>query len=634
MFNPLGVYHPFYNANALYWDRYRRAWESGDKFVNRYLKTFSARESDEDFVSRRDITPSPGLVKAAIQQLRNSIFSKMKHVVRDGGSRTFAESCLGINGGIDLQGSTMNTFMAISALEELMVMGRVGIYVDMPPIRLNTRIDDSLYGPPNAAKNVGGVVRELSGPSGSNFYDPNRRSNLLLGNSTSSNQLAVMNSERSIAAVAGKRPYCYLYQAEQIRSWRWWQNGPKSEFQSLLLVDLVDTCDDDSNLPNGTEERYRRYEIRDTEVGKRVFVSFYDASGDPCSFIGAKLDDVLEQQLDIDRIPFILMDLPESLLCDAVMYQIAIMNLNSSDIAFALYSNFPLYTEPYDPRSESPFIKRGGEAGDFEETEIVETGAQVGKRYPFGQNQPAFINPSPEPMRVSMEKQAAMKEELRNLIHMSVASLAIEQPSLDNGLGYLAGMLQVAEMRVAEYWQMYENVDNSVNIIYPTQFQFVDVKQAHAEVDQDVILAEKVTSPTLKRELMKKVVAAKVGNTLSIATHLKIVKEIDGNDIQILDSAALFKDIEAGVVSLTTASKLRGYPAGDVEVAKVDHAERLARIQASQAPTVNSENGPDINKARGVADKGGDTKSGKDEKAAAKDNTKRGAPKDVGRGPE
>jgi hypothetical protein len=39
-------------------------------------------------------------------------------------------------------------------------------------------------------------------------------------------------------------------------------------------------------------------------------------------------------------------------------------------------------------------------------------------------NQPAFINPSSEPLKASMELQAKLEDDIRKLIHLAVANTA------------------------------------------------------------------------------------------------------------------------------------------------------------------------------------------------------------------
>jgi hypothetical protein len=54
----------------------------------------------------------------------------------------------------------------------------------------------------------------------------------------------------------------------------------------------------------------------------------------------------------------VVFNISDSLLADAADYQIALLNLNSADLGFALKANYPVYTEQVDWRSESPHLKQ------------------------------------------------------------------------------------------------------------------------------------------------------------------------------------------------------------------------------------------------------------------------------------
>ena len=60
----------------------------------------------------------------------------------------------------------------------------------------------------------------------------------------------------------------------------------------------------------------------------------------------------------------------------------------------------------------------------------------------------------------------------------------------------------------------------------------------------------------------------------------KIAKELDKTTPT--NAETLLEDVDKGLVSTEFASDLRGYPQGEVEKAKKEHAERIARIQAAQ----------------------------------------------------
>ena len=51
------------------------------------------------------------------------------------------------------------------------------------------------------------------------------------------------------------------------------------------------------------------------------------------------------------RIPFVLLDIGDSMIKDVVNHQIALLNLGSSDVNYALKSNFPFYIEQKDQRA-------------------------------------------------------------------------------------------------------------------------------------------------------------------------------------------------------------------------------------------------------------------------------------------
>ena len=56
-------------------------------------------------------------------------------------------------------------------------------------------------------------------------------------------------------------------------------------------------------------------------------------------------------ELELTRIPFVLLDIGDSMIKDVVNHQIALLNLVSSDVNYALKSNFPFYIEQKDVRA-------------------------------------------------------------------------------------------------------------------------------------------------------------------------------------------------------------------------------------------------------------------------------------------
>lgn len=584
--------HPHYRRFFEDWIKWRSTYEGGDQFIRRYLVKFSNREDDKEFGERRKLAYCPAFAKSAIREIRNGIYKRSGDIVREGGSSSYQNAVNGRDSGVDLNGSDMNYFMNIRVLDELLPMSRVGVFVDMP-------------------KEVGETLVNVD------------------------------------------RPYIYLYQAEDIRSYTRDRNG---NFTSVLLIDHTYSYDIDTQLPLEECSEYRFLYTKWIDgVGNRVFCRFYDEKGYQKGIVNSsalememETDDSYDIQLgNLTEIPFHLLDIENSLLADAANYQIAHMNMASSDTWFATRANFPFYIEPFDPRSESPHIKH--EATDtFENTDYytsvtnttnaneIAVGPTRGRRYPIGTNQPAFIHPSTDPLKASMAKQDQMKAEIRELITLSVTGLAatnrqVEDQGPQNGLAFIAMILENAENRIAYFWSMYEGSKTLAEVQYPEQYEILKPEQIEKEVTSLSKLIDQTTSMTLKRRCMKVIAELKVSGYVKQVELAKIFSEIDSGDVVIADNLSIKNDLEGGLVSLNLASKARGYPEGEVDKAANDHAERLARIQAAQTPVADLN--PKVDpQARGLPDLSGNPKAGQTEKAAVRDQTTNPVPTDPTRG--
>src|SRR5436853_6120818 len=72
----VSIRHPEYSIQSSKWAKWRLVYEAGDNFIENYLKKFSSREGETDFNLRKDITPIPSFAKAAINDIKNSIFQR------------------------------------------------------------------------------------------------------------------------------------------------------------------------------------------------------------------------------------------------------------------------------------------------------------------------------------------------------------------------------------------------------------------------------------------------------------------------------------------------------------------------------------------------------------------------------
>jgi len=510
------IYHPSINTDD--WERWRLAYEGGESFIDRYLERVSTRETTEDFLTRKKLTYCPAFAKVGINEIRDAIYQRMADITRAGGTKTYRDALTSLNGGIDKEGSSLDYFMGFEVLPELLVMGRVGIYVDMPA---------------------------------------------LLGDSLADN--------RSI------RPYIYKYNCEQIMNWVPDNSANNNEFRSVLLVDTFYDYDDEKLFPIQTKTQYRK--IWRDDDGKIYVKQYTDEKKDT---------DIV--RLDIDRIPFIMLTISESLMTDVAKYQIALLNLASTDLN-SMKNNFPFYTEQRDPRSSSPHLREDGDGTDTERT--IDVGPTKGRTYPLGAERPGFINPSAEPLRVSMEKQEQMKAEIRQLLKLSIANLKgpksasaeskkQDVQTLESGLSYIGFAMEAAERKIAEYWSMYERSKDIATINYPQNYSLISDEQRKQEAKDLLDVMEQIPSRLYQKAIAKRAVNILLGTKIKHADLLAIEKEIDEAASMCSDPDTIKIDLELGLVSLESASNLRGYPAGEVAKAKQDHAERLARIAAYQ----------------------------------------------------
>lgn len=561
------IIHPDYQENSQDWLKWRSAYEGGQNFINRYLKRFSARESVEMYNIRKEVTYNPAFAKAAIDEIKNAVFKRLVDIEREGGDSLYNLAIDGADGGVDLIGSSMNQFIGAKVLPELLSMSRVGIFVDMPTI------------------------------SGETLYD-----------------------------AKGKRPYIYVYRTEDIRSWTLDESSEPSEFTSVLLRDYVYEYDKDTGLPIGLICRFRHMWLQDGHVR----VQLYSDNGVPLNAynheeLGGDAMDIID--LNIDKIPFIMVRLSDSLMADIANYQIALLNLGSSDLSYALQANYPFYTEQYDGRSENLHVRKpgpttGGQEADAiaGKVEQVKVGISTGRRYPKGLERPAFIHPSAEPLKASMEKQNQLKAELRQLVHLAVSNLApqkqqaadskeAEDSGLEDGLAAIGLELEAMERKIGTYWSMYRKTDTP-SVFYPETYRVKSAAERQLEIERLIKSLPIVPSQTFARAVLRQIAQLVLQRRVETKELDKIMKEINASEATTADPAIIVQSVTNGILNLKLAAKLLGYPENSIDLAADDHADRLARIQESQTPDNGLVNGA----ARGVPEKGVNSDTGSKEK--------------------
>ena len=497
--------HPGYLSGMTDWRKWRLSYDGGDEFREVYLEKFSGREDQLEFNARKNMTPIPKFAGSAINDIRNAIYQRMRDITRKGGSKAYQYAVNGNNLGVDRRGSTMNAFIGVKVLTELLVMGRVGVYVDAPPIPMGATLAD-----------VGGVA-----------------------------------------------PYLYKYDIEDVLSWTCSKPEAPSEFDAVLLRDTVMQYDQSYFLPTVQVQRYRYLRVN-PDTGK-VMLQFYNLAGEPTDQNGQPGGEI---ELELGRIPFVMLDISNSLIKDVCQHQIALLNLGSSDVSYALRSNFPFYVEQKDLRAVGAHLKHAATAegtatagGQGAAETDIKVGATHGRAYDKGMSPPGFINPSAEPLHASLELQERLKRDIRELVNLAVSALAVrasaESKAMDNqgleaGLSYIGLLLESAERQLCEHWAAYEerNITKRevATIKYPDRYSLKTDADRIKEAQDLTKLMNSVPGRKVKRELSKGIVQALLGGKVSVDDLEAINQEIDAAHYTNSDPNTIILAAQAGLV--------------------------------------------------------------------------------------
>lgn len=441
-----------------------------------------------------------------------------------------------------------------------------------------------------------------------------------------------VSTQPSLIEAKGKRPYLYSYPVENILNYAKSDEERPDDFTAVLLQD--DVTEFKMGLPIKIAKRFRFVFLGEDGY---VRVQFYD---DKEREMGP------EVRLNLRRIPFHLVDIGQSLIDEASTYQIALLNLVSSDINYALSSNFPFYVEQADNKAFGSHLKEaktdgsaqaGGQRAD---DKSISVGPTQGRRYDMGAEKPSFIAPPSETLEVSMALQEKLERDIRKLVNLAVSTMArsAESKEMDNeglnaGLSFIGLQLENAERQIAEHWAAYENVEEGkrtvASVKYPESWSLkTDAERISQAKDLKEVLMT-IPSKTAKKEIAKLTSDTLLGGRVNVATMAKIDSEIDKAQYTTSDPEVVKMAKEAGLADDKTLSESLGYNPELVEQAKKDHADRLARIAESQAEAAESAGDPG---ARGVKDMSANPNAGREEKAAGRDTTASESTKDPVRG--
>lgn len=367
---------------------------------------------------------------------------------------------------------------------------------------------------------------------------------------------------------SNNHPYIYIYKFEDILSWNF--DITENKFKTLLLKNSRFKINAFGLVDSEIVDEYLYFVLN--EFGTVTYYT-YDMEG----------KELNSEIIDLPYIPFRMFEIKKSLLTDVDKCQIALLNTSSSDLNYILKANFPFYTEQFDPAAEGIRIKKIDDEGNEINDEKIQVGVTKGRKYSKNLERPGFIHPSSEPLTASMKKQEEIKKEVREIIKNNISDNGEGKSDLSSGLLVISNILEYCEKFIVDTWSDYEKVGKNKNkIIYPKDFILSTTENLIINSKNILDIVKEVPSNSLKKELLVKVAELLIKNDVSNEQLNKIKEEIRTSNILELSAETIKNDHESGFVSTETASKLRGYDVGEVEQAKIDHAERLARIAAAQ----------------------------------------------------
>lgn len=536
------VRHPDYLENECDVTLYRDAWIGGKKFIDKYTSSYSTRENPNDLLERKKATPCPAVSKGVVNKIKNAIYQRFNEISRKNGPKNYQDACNGDKWGVDKLGSSMNTFIGKHVLPELVAMGKVGCWIDKKQLPKNHSALDEI----------------------------------------------------------SAQPYLYTYCREDILAWVEDESSEPNQFSSLLLREYY-ISKDKFGLPLQKCCRYKFARIQDGYV----VISYYD-------HLGRSIDvnnNVSETRYELDKmkvIPFVIFELTESLLTDIASYQVALLNLGSTDMDYALKSNFPFYVEQRDGSSNKELYKQGTTNSYLQDAAIVNptrrvdkvaeeivVGATVGRTYSKDLNEPNFIHPSPEPLVVSMQKQERLEAQIDKIVNSSLSNISATsvdinpddaKQGMEGGLNNIGMELEHGEKRILSIWSMYENYKETGTVSYPKKYSLKNDKQRLEEAEKLLELKSKIPSLKFQKVTAKQAALVLHGDKISSKEMQDIENEIETTQAMTCDVEEIAKDHEGGLVGDQLASQLRGYPKDEWKVAQTDMAKRLALVQASQSP--------------------------------------------------
>jgi len=407
------------------------------------------------------------------------------------------------------------------------------------------------------------------------------------------------------------QPYLNYYPVEHIERLIPASVDSVSDWAAVMLKDI--NREFDITTGEVTDVETFRYYYLDPDRDNQVTIATIDKQG----------KEVKSQvETNLRAIPFVMVDILQSLIKNVCSYQISHLNLISADTSYAIDANYPL------------MVRQRGNAvpahllGEDNEADI---GAQKGLWYDKGLNAPAFINPSVEPMKTSLELRKAFKEEVHELVTGALASLG-DDGTMDAGLAFIGQCLEDAESRIWDHWVVYESRDpngrNTPQVVYPEDWSLKTDAERLEEANSYIDVMNKLTGQTGRKEASKTAYERLFRGRLSMKVLDAIKAEVDAAPYTTADAKIIIEAKKEGLVSVETGVLALGFNPDEAEKAKKDQEDKAKAIADAQTDQkFGGPGNPDASvdpKSNSIARQGDDPASGVKGRGEGADNNEDG----------
>lgn len=521
---------PGYYDDCLDWQQWREAFEGGRLFRDKYLKQYSDRETVLEFTRRKELTPIPTYAKRGISRIRNNLAQRFVDVIRKDGSKKYQTAIAGNGRGVDGKGSSMNFFIQSQILDELLVMGKVGVFID------SARLDSG-----------------------------------------------------TLAEAADAMPYMYRYTIEQICDLHPAPYGSKSEYDAVLLLDVNEDRDRTTGVTK-TVKRYRYLWIDEaTQKVRAQYISMKgEADGpeivtdlDAIPFVlydinGSLMKDVASYQIA-------LLNLASADTSYAIDSNFSFLTKQDRGNPFDVQSfsgpqaapasgedattaNVPVPTGPRKGMRYDPLMERPGFIAP--PTDPARLSGEMRKEYA---------------KEIFDLIDAAVSEKGDD-----------ENSPLESGLAFIGGQLQGAEVKIAKHWAAYEQADEKrreyPTIKYPEEWRLRPLTERLEECAAGTKLIWSFPGEETKNEITKFVFARLMRGSISAEALERALESIDAATVPTSDPDIVLAMKEQGMLDAVSALVALGVEESEAtkiaDKANEEKAERLAEAAKAQAETV------------------------------------------------